>query len=115
MQVRRRGATQFGSHPEGFENAGGQIVGERDLRPRGDVFRERLEADIRIDPSLAWPSGGRTRLERQTRRMREQMPQRRSLGPGRLVEIDGSVVGATPIKAKIRPDALTVIVPAPAP
>jgi diacylglycerol kinase (ATP) len=35
--------------------------------------------------------------------------------PSRLVEIDGSVVGATPIKATIRPDALTVIVPAPAP
>ena len=34
--------------------------------------------------------------------------------PSRLVEIDGSVVGATPIKATIRPDALTVIVPAPA-
>jgi diacylglycerol kinase (ATP) len=32
----------------------------------------------------------------------------------RLVEIDGSVVGTTPIKASIRPDALTVIVPAPA-
>jgi diacylglycerol kinase family enzyme len=31
--------------------------------------------------------------------------------PPRLVEIDGSVVGATPIKASIRPAALTVIVP----
>jgi diacylglycerol kinase (ATP) len=33
--------------------------------------------------------------------------------PSRLVEIDGSVVGATPIMASIRPAALTVIVPAP--
>ncbi len=32
--------------------------------------------------------------------------------PPRLVEIDGSVVGVTPIKASIRPGALTVIVPA---
>ena len=32
--------------------------------------------------------------------------------PPRLVEIDGSVVGVTPIKASIRPAALTVIVPA---
>jgi diacylglycerol kinase (ATP) len=32
--------------------------------------------------------------------------------PSRLVEIDGSVVGSTPIKATIRPAALTVIVPA---
>jgi len=31
--------------------------------------------------------------------------------PSRLVEIDGSVVGTTPIKATIRPAALTVIVP----
>jgi len=31
--------------------------------------------------------------------------------PPRLVEIDGSVVGVTPIKASIRPAALTVIVP----
>lgn len=30
----------------------------------------------------------------------------------RLVEIDGSVVGTTPVKATIRPGALTVIVPA---
>lgn len=32
--------------------------------------------------------------------------------PIRLVEIDGSVVGTTPVKATIRPAALTVIVPA---
>ena len=32
--------------------------------------------------------------------------------PSRLVEIDGSVVGTTPVKATIRPAALTVIVPA---
>jgi YegS/Rv2252/BmrU family lipid kinase len=32
--------------------------------------------------------------------------------PSRLVEIDGTVVGATPVKASIRPAALTVIVPA---
>lgn len=32
--------------------------------------------------------------------------------PSRLVEIDGSVVGTTPIKVTIRPAALTVIVPA---
>ena len=32
--------------------------------------------------------------------------------PLRLVEIDGSVVGTTPVKAAIRPAALTVIVPA---
>ncbi len=32
--------------------------------------------------------------------------------PLRLVEIDGSVVGTTPVKATIRPAALTVIVPA---
>jgi diacylglycerol kinase (ATP) len=32
--------------------------------------------------------------------------------PSRLVEIDGSVVGTTPITASIRPAALTVIVPA---
>lgn len=32
--------------------------------------------------------------------------------PSRLVETDGSVVGTTPIKASIRPAALTVIVPA---
>lgn len=32
--------------------------------------------------------------------------------PSRLVETDGSVVGKTPIKASIRPDALTVIIPA---
>ena len=32
--------------------------------------------------------------------------------PSRLVETDGSVIGATPIKVSIRPDALTVIVPA---
>jgi diacylglycerol kinase (ATP) len=31
--------------------------------------------------------------------------------PRRLVETDGSVVGKTPIKASIQPDALTVIVP----
>ncbi len=31
--------------------------------------------------------------------------------PPRLIEIDGSVVGVTPIKASIRPAALTVIVP----
>jgi diacylglycerol kinase (ATP) len=30
--------------------------------------------------------------------------------PDRLVEIDGSVIGAAPIKATIKPDALTVIV-----
>jgi diacylglycerol kinase family enzyme len=28
------------------------------------------------------------------------------------VEIDGSVVGATPIKVSVRPAALTVIIPA---
>lgn len=32
--------------------------------------------------------------------------------PSRLVEIDGSVVGATPIDVSVRPAALTVIVPA---
>ncbi len=32
--------------------------------------------------------------------------------PSRLVEIDGSIVGRTPITASIRPAALTVIVPA---
>jgi diacylglycerol kinase (ATP) len=32
--------------------------------------------------------------------------------PDRLVEIDGSVIGAAPVKARIKPDALTVIVPA---
>lgn len=32
--------------------------------------------------------------------------------PSRLVETDGSVIGATPIKVSIRPAALTVIVPA---
>jgi YegS/Rv2252/BmrU family lipid kinase len=32
--------------------------------------------------------------------------------PSRLVETDGSVVGTTPIKASIRPAALTVIIPA---
>jgi diacylglycerol kinase (ATP) len=31
--------------------------------------------------------------------------------PDRLVEIDGSVIGAAPVKATIKPDALTVIVP----
>lgn len=31
--------------------------------------------------------------------------------PSRLVEIDGSVVGATPIKVSIRPAALTVVIP----
>ena len=35
--------------------------------------------------------------------------------PSRLVEIDGSVVGSTPIKIAIRPAALTVMVPEPAP
>jgi YegS/Rv2252/BmrU family lipid kinase len=33
--------------------------------------------------------------------------------PSRLVEIDGSVVGSTPIKVTVRPAALTVLVPAP--
>jgi YegS/Rv2252/BmrU family lipid kinase len=32
--------------------------------------------------------------------------------PSRLVEIDGSVVGATPIDVSVRPAALTVIIPA---
>lgn len=32
--------------------------------------------------------------------------------PSRLVETDGSVIGTTPIKASIRPAALTVVVPA---
>jgi diacylglycerol kinase family enzyme len=32
--------------------------------------------------------------------------------PSRLVETDGSVVGTTPIKASVRPAALTVIIPA---
>jgi YegS/Rv2252/BmrU family lipid kinase len=31
--------------------------------------------------------------------------------PSRLVEIDGSVVGATPIKVSVRPAALTVLIP----
>jgi diacylglycerol kinase (ATP) len=31
--------------------------------------------------------------------------------PSRLVEIDGSVVGATPIKISVRPAALTVLIP----
>jgi len=31
--------------------------------------------------------------------------------PSRLVEIDGSVVGTTPIKVSVRPSALTVIIP----
>jgi diacylglycerol kinase family enzyme len=30
--------------------------------------------------------------------------------PSRLVEIDGSVVGATPVKVSVRPAALTVII-----
>jgi hypothetical protein len=46
------------------------------------VFSERLEADIRIDPPLAGPADRRTRLERQTRCMREQMSTV-GLGPGR--------------------------------
>jgi YegS/Rv2252/BmrU family lipid kinase len=33
--------------------------------------------------------------------------------PSRLVEIDGSVVGATPIKVTIRPAALSVVIPQP--
>jgi YegS/Rv2252/BmrU family lipid kinase len=32
--------------------------------------------------------------------------------PSRLVETDGSIVGRTPIRASIRPEALTVIIPA---
>lgn len=33
--------------------------------------------------------------------------------PSRLVEIDGSVVGSTPIKVSVRPAALTVVIPTP--
>jgi diacylglycerol kinase family enzyme len=32
--------------------------------------------------------------------------------PGRLVEIDGDVVGRTPVVVKVLPDALAVMVPA---
>jgi YegS/Rv2252/BmrU family lipid kinase len=35
--------------------------------------------------------------------------------PSRLVELDGSVIGATPVKVSVRPGALNVVVPAPPP
>jgi diacylglycerol kinase (ATP) len=63
--------------------AGWEALRQRDLgkSAEGHVFRARAR-EVRIDSQ-----------------------------PSRLVETDGSVVGATPIKASIRPAALTVIVP----
>ena len=93
VEVRRRRAPQLGVHAQGFEHAGAQVFGERHLCSGGDVLRERLEPDIRVDAPLPRSTGRDTWLERKTGRVREQMPHGRALGPGGLIEIDRALFG----------------------
>ena len=69
------------------------VVRERHLRALRDVLAEHAEALVRVD---APPPGRRDRghaLERQPRRVGEQVPNGGPGRPGRLVEVDDALLG----------------------
>ncbi len=88
MEVGGGGTAQLGPHPERLEDAGGEVVGERHLRARLDVLRQGLEPDVRVDAPRAGPAGRHARLEREPRRVREEVADGGSLRPGGLVQVD---------------------------
>ncbi len=85
-------AAKLGLHPEGIEQRGVQVLGERHLGSAGDVLGESLEACVGVDPPLSRPRDRRIALEGETGRVREQMPDCRAFGAGRLVEVEDSLL-----------------------
>ena len=69
-----------------------KYVGERHLGPLGDESAEHLETRVRVDAPLPGLRDRRACLERQPRRVREQVPHRRAGRAGRLVEIDDALL-----------------------
>ena len=81
------------SRPSGARTASCEVRRERHLRARLDVRRKRDEPGVRVDAALAGPGERLRRIPREAGRVREQMPDRRALGPGRLVEVDRALLG----------------------
>ena len=94
VDVGRRRAAELGAEPERREHGCVQVLGERHLRRARRLRPRRLEADVRVDPPRARPGERRpVALEREPRGVREQMADRRSGRAGRLVEVDGALLG----------------------
>ena len=65
-----------------------EVLGERHRRPLGDQRGRDLEAVVRVDAPRAGTRDRRTVVERQARRVREQMAKRRSRRARGFVEVD---------------------------
>ena len=79
--------------PEWLADGGANVVGERHLRPRGDVLAEHAEALVRVDAAAAGRRDRHGAVEREPGGVREQVPHGRARRAGRLVEIDDTLLG----------------------
>ena len=81
-------ALQRRAQPERREHRLREVRGERHLRPLLDDARERLEARVGVDPPPAGLRHRRPVVERQPRRVREQVPDGRAGRPRGVLELD---------------------------
>ena len=77
-----------GVHPEGFEDNGPQHRLEGVPHSLRNKRPERVEPAVRVDAASPWGRDRGHALERQPRRVRQQVADRRPGWSGRLVEVD---------------------------
>ena len=92
VNPRSRRAVQLGPHRQRFEDRRAEVLVERNLGGARDRLRELLEAGVRVDAAAAGWRDRRLALERQPRSVREEVTDRRALGPGRLVEVEHALL-----------------------
>ena len=76
---RRRLAAELGGQAERLEHRLARGTPRTASRRARRVLREQLEAGVRVDPPRVRPARWRAAVERQPRRVREQVAQRRAL------------------------------------
>ena len=84
-----RGALEPGAgHPERQADLLGQQPIEGLTRPGGDDVRDDLDAAVGVDPPAAGRAEDRVAVEGEPGGVRQQVPDRRSRRPGRLVQVE---------------------------
>ena len=81
------------SRPSGERTASSRYVGNGISVRASTMLRKHDVAGVRVDAALAGPGERLRRIPREAGGMSEQMPHRRAFGTGRLVQVDGALLG----------------------
>ncbi len=91
--LRRPSEERRPGHPERREDGLAHHRRERPSGPRLDERSERIEPSVRVDPARPGRRERHRAFERQSRRVRQEMPDGRAARPGLVAEPDDAAVG----------------------